>query len=141
MPAMRKVCPLFLLAVLTSVPLGCTIGSAKTGNVEGTVTIDGTTANSGEVVFTSGKQTIRGAIQSDGTYRAVAVPVGTAQVAVVSAPRSVGAAPEIKDMGKTGGGGGANPIPIPIKYASPETSGLSTTVSSGTNRYPIALSK
>jgi hypothetical protein len=139
MPAMRKVCPLFLLAVLASVPLGCTIGGAKTGIVEGTVTIDGTNANSGEVVFTSEKQTIRGAIQPDGTYRAVAVPVGTVQVAVVSAPRS--GAPEIKDMGKTGGGGVANPIPIPIKYASPETSGLSTTVSSGTNRFPIALSK
>jgi len=142
MYAFRQVRRLLCVAVLAFGALalfGCGGGSGATGTVEGTVTIDNIPANSGEVVFTSGTQTLRAVIQSDGSYRAVGVPVGKAQVAVVSAPKLPGNTPEIKDMG--GKGPVANPIPIPVKYATAEGSGLSTTVTSGTNKYPIPLSK
>jgi hypothetical protein len=127
-------CLILTPALLT----GC--NSAKDGTVQGKVTVDGTPANGGFVVFTpsGGGQGISGIIQADGTYRAVEVPLGQVKVSVTPPPKATGTAPPIAGMEPPGGAAG-KPVPIPPKYAAPNTSGLSTTVTGGTNTYDVAL--
>jgi len=127
----------FLLGGLLLSTTGCT--SPQGVVVEGTVTIDGTPANSGEVVFANDKERFSAPIQRDGSYKANGAPLGQVSVTVQSAtaPKMQGGMPEVKDMGKAGGA--VNPVPIPPKYAAKETSGFSTTLKHGVNQYPIQL--
>jgi len=115
-------------------------GSDKTGTVEGKVTIDGTNANSGSVVFTVGGTPYSGQIDDKGDYRAVGVAVGEADVTFLSAPAQTApkAMTTVKDM--PGSGSVAKPIPIPEKYKTP-AGAQKFTVKSGTNKKDWALTK
>jgi len=126
---------------------GCGGSSSKTGGtVKGKVTLDGTPVSGGVVAFTSGRSTLKGGIEKDGTYKVANIPPGEAKVAVISsapagAPTGGGKAapiPKTEGMPETGGDSGGTPLPA--KYAKPETSGLSTTVKAGENTYDIPLS-
>jgi hypothetical protein len=134
-----------VLVLSLSALAGCG-GSSQSGkgNIEGTVKIDGVTANSGNVVFTVGQESISGAIQPDGTYRAVAVPIGEAKVTVTGLPPKPRTDPKTAPKGGSDAPGTptvSDPIPIPAKYAKAESSGLTFTVKSGTNTFPIELTK
>jgi hypothetical protein len=133
-----RVCGLLILLALAAV--GCPGQGGGTGTVEGTVTIDGKPANAGFVVFTVKGQTVTGPIQPDGNYTAIGVPVGNAEVSL-NPPANLPAVqvPGGTDMPQTAGPV-AKPIPIPKKYLQAGSSGLSTTVKSGKNKYPIELS-
>jgi hypothetical protein len=115
---------------------GC--GSGKPGTVEGTVTLDGTpVTGAASVQFTCANGEVRAApVRRDGFYRALLIPVGPAKVSVT---------PDIQVVSKKKGKAepGAPPqhaVQIPQKYLNADTSGLSTTVRSGTHTYDIELS-
>jgi hypothetical protein len=124
--------------------IGCGEGT-KLSQVEGTVTVDGANANSGEVIFAFGKGgQIAGQIQADGKYKVIGVPVGSAKIAVRSLQEPRGmkdGAPSMKDMpgGKDASAPPEKPVTIPDKYKGPENSGLSYTVKSGSNKHNIEL--
>jgi len=134
-----------LLFVSLTIAAGCGGGPGdKLGAVEGTVTIDGKNANSGSVVFAVGDSKVQGAIDPEGKYRAVGVPVGEANVTVISAPKTetpkVPISPTAtKDM-PASAPTVSKPVPIPDKY---KTAGAlpKFTVKSGTNKHDIALTK
>jgi hypothetical protein len=124
-----------ILALL--VLAGC--GQGKPGTVEGKVTVDGTPVTSGIVSFTRADGEARAVfIGRNGTYRALNILPGPVKVAVmprahVDSKKRVGAdEPE---------GPPQRPVQIPKKYIHADTSGLSTTVHSGTtNTYDIEMS-
>jgi hypothetical protein len=130
------------ILLLGLVLVGCSSNSKnQLGNIEGKVTVDGTPANSGNVVFTSGGTNISGAIGPDGSYRVIGVALGEAQVAVTgptvpTGAAGTGSAPAIKDMGGPSIG---KPVAIPAKYGTAAKSGLTFTVKGGQNTYDIPL--
>jgi len=132
---------LVLMGFVALTPLllaGCSGGKdTKAGVVEGKVTVDGAPANSGSVVFNVNGQSISGQIKPDGTYKAVGVPAGAAQVSVTPPPKMPGPPPATKDM--PGSDQVAKPVPIPAKYQDAKTSGLSTTIKGGNNTYNVEL--
>jgi hypothetical protein len=111
------------------------------GTVEGTVTVDGKPANDGTVIFSVGDLSAAGTIHPDGSYTAEKVPPGEARIVIHQmmlmggATNQPGRLPGIDDAAPT-----AKPVPIPKKYQSVETSGLSYTITSGTNEINIELS-
>jgi hypothetical protein len=110
------------------------------GVVEGKVTVEGKAGNSGSVAFTVSGQTVSGTIEPDGTYRAVGVPVGDAQVTVLPAivpPGMKDMPAPTKDM--PGGPKVEKPVPIPAKYGKAESSGLTFPVKKGTNTFNLEL--
>jgi hypothetical protein len=145
------------LTLLPLVLAGC--GSKERATVEGKVTVDGAPANVGIVTFTSvdGKSRIsamKAGIQPDGTYRIEDAPLGEVKVSVapLSLSQGRGAArrkERIKELVERRKGGKEMPgepapadsaVPIPKKYASADTSGLTTTLKPGKNVYDIELS-
>jgi hypothetical protein len=153
----RAVLP-YVFALLFSCFAGCSSQGDNTGIVEGTVKVDDTMANSGEVAFVVNGQRFVASIQPDGSYRALGVPVGQAQVSVANFELVI-PKPKLDPMAGLGGptkkkatapppvlemqGGSTpvgKPVPIPAKYKLPESSGLTTIVAKGTNNFPIILS-
>ena len=125
---------------------GCNKSGSQSdqGTVEGKVKIGDASANSGNVIFTVNGTSISGPISADGSYRAIGVPPGNAQVTVtpVAAPAVSGAVGKATLEMKDGPGGQAGPpVPIPAKYGKAETSGLTFTVKSGTQTYDVTLTK
>jgi len=123
----------FSISVLSG--FGCG-GSKKGATITGKVTIDGTAANSGSVIFKNGTSVTYGTIRADGNYTASGVPVGEAEVTVegITAPKMGNVDPKMAVSTKDGPAGTVeNPIPIPPKYAKPESSGLKFLVKSGNN--------
>jgi hypothetical protein len=123
-----------ILALL--VLAGC---GKKEGTVEGKVSVDGTPITSGSVFFTraDGGEARAIYISSNGTYRALNIAPGPVKVCVTPLPsmdrkKKVGS----KEMEAPP----QPPVPIPKKYTHADTSGLSTTVHSGTNTYDIEMS-
>jgi hypothetical protein len=89
----------------------------------------------GFVTFFSAKdKAVTGRVEADGTYEVRRVPVGPAKIAV-------------KDLGGGFGGGapglpgprGAPAVKIPVRFRSPEGSGLTYTVAPGPQRHDITL--
>ena len=130
--------------VLTSFVLTGCGWQKKQATVEGKATIDGSPANSGNVIFTSddGARAFSVRILPDGTYRAIDVPLGSMKVAVKPASRQQRAL--LKKKGKTAQEAARVPtgpaVPIPKKYHDADTSGLTTTIQSGSNTYNIEIS-
>lgn len=136
-PAMSR--RLFLAAGLGFV-LGC--GSASTGTVTGTVTLDGAPVKAGMIVFIAADGIPRhGDIQPDGSYRVDNVPVGDAIVVInpppVEDPNRHMRIKEQKD---------APPVtppapPFPTKYWDMSTSDLRCPVKAGNNVYEAAMKR
>jgi hypothetical protein len=131
---------LALAAILTvSTLAGCgSGGNTKKGSVKGSVKVDGVAANSGNVTFTIGSDKISGAIDGEGNYRVVGMPPGEAKVTVENLHLPKTEAPVTPGMP---GASVGKPVPIPTKYAKPETSGLSHTVTNGETTFDLTLSK
>jgi hypothetical protein len=142
--AIRKCRFAGFLALLPLVLVGCGAKATVTGKVTykgkplpmGTVTIHG---EKGEVAT--------GGI-ADGSYQVEKAPVGPVKITVTvpkapKVPNQMGgmAAREGKEGPGMPGGGEAQKevVPIPDKYASPETSGKSTTLNKGKQEYNIDL--
>jgi hypothetical protein len=137
------------LLLLAGAVAGC--GGKSGATVSGSVSYKGKPVTSGEVVFLSpdGKASVRAAIGPDGTYTAKNVPVGPAKLAVDNpAPAGAAAAgrapagkappandPEVQEMKEKA----SHYVATPPRYADPNQSGLSYTVTSGTQKHDVPL--
>jgi hypothetical protein len=140
-PAMRLTFPLLLAFFCT-----CGCGGSK-AVVRGKVTYKNNPLTSGEVRFIGKTGTVPRAalINPEGMYRIDDAPIGEVRVAVVSF-KTTGtfAAPIIGGKGKAGtgktsDGAASRPSAIPEKYKDVKTSGLTYTISSGSQTIDIEL--
>lgn len=123
---------------------GCGGGTTE---VTGTVTYRGKPVTSGTVAFAAPSgAAVYAEIKPDGTYEASGVPVGKLSVAV-SSPDPRVATPADGGRGRGKGPPAAQPaakapdgwVSLPPKYATPDQSGLSVTLTSKPNKYDIPL--
>ncbi len=133
------------LVLLAGAVAGC--GSRSGATVSGTVRYKGKPVTSGEVVFLcqDGKVSVRAPIGADGSYTAHDVPVGPAKLGVDNPPPAGGPAapaggapandPEAREMKERA----SHYVATPPRYAAPEESGLSYTVTSGSQKHDIDL--
>ena len=132
---------LALLALLALT--GC--GGTKTGMVSGTVTLDGKPVPTATVSFIAADgKAYTGISGDDGAYTVDKVPVGAAKITVFTTKpmKSMGGMPGVK-------GGTANMpgmsapsaahVDVPESYNKADSSGLTYTVTSGQQTYPIEL--
>jgi hypothetical protein len=139
-----RLAALLVLAASAGV-LGC---GTKTGTVSGKVSYGNKTVTSGEVLFLTqdGKSGAHAAVQPDGTYQAINVPLGTLKVGlqnppplyyqqIKNRPRGVADDPEMQEAAKRA----AHYVPTPPKYQDPNQSGLTTNVKPGENTYNLEL--
>lgn len=130
---LQAAAPRLLAAVVLALFGGC--GSGLDATVDGTVTLDGQPLTNGTVSFhPKGTAPVAyGQIQSDGTYTASTgssegITPGEYTATVVATKPD----PDPSDE--------KPPEPLtPVRYASPETSGLDVTVRSGQNHLPLEL--
>jgi hypothetical protein len=136
------------LILLLFVLAGC---GRKLAIVDGKITVDGRPANSGRVFFRSAdeKSVVFAYIAPDGAYHAIDVPPGPMKVWITpltKMERSKLQRRAATKKGKTAEAAEAPEAPIlsfvsiPQKYQAPTSSGLTTTVQTGTNTYNIQLS-
>jgi len=135
----------WLAVMLLSALPGCGSGKA-TATVTGTVTYQGKPLPAGKVSFFGpGGQVASGLIGDDGSYEISNAPLGLVKVAV-STP--LPPPPEIIKAAKEGkrrfGKGNpisvdTNTVSIPAKYNDPAKSGLSLTVTEGSQPFLIEL--
>lgn len=138
------------LGMLLVVPLGGCLGAPN--RVTGTVRLDGQPLTSGRVTFLcdgKGRPAISGSISSDGSYAIDDPPVGRANVSVEAfkvPPRPkpgidpvYGVDYEAEWVAEWGDAGPY--VPIPLRYASPTTSGIEVTIVPGVQTFDIDLSK
>jgi hypothetical protein len=117
------------------------------GTVSGTVTYKGEPVPSGTVAFFGpGDQVASVALRPDGTYEASGVPLGEVKVTVTTPPpppseEQLAKNPMVQERRK-----GRNislpvekTVTVPAKYSRPATSGLSLTVTEGSQPYDIPL--
>jgi hypothetical protein len=114
--------------VLTVAGMGCGQGSS-TGEIFGTVSFQGKPLRSGTVTFLgAGGEKKYARISTEGTYRVAEVPLGKAQVAVLShAANPFSSDPANK------------PVEISPRYSKPETSGITLHVKAGRQPFNIAM--
>jgi hypothetical protein len=138
----RRLVPAVLLVLLALALSGC--GQRK-GKLTGKVSYKGETVPSGTVAFYGKGDAVSSApIGPDGTYQATEVPLGEVRVTVSTPPPpDPHAAEKLKK----------NPlvvqknivikqekvVPVPRKYNLPGTSGLSLTVTGGSQPFDISL--
>lgn len=112
----------------------------KTGTVSGKVVYQGQPLPGGTITFVPAKgKPVTVAIDADGNYKATAVPVGAARIAVETASLKPGRKPP-KDK-KIPGDQGGKYLRIPEKYGNPKTSGLTLEIQSGKQTHDIHLQK
>jgi hypothetical protein len=146
------------LVLILMAAVGCGGGSpAGRAKVTGRVKCFDKNLTCGTVIFHSkdGKKTGSGNIDFDGNYEVTDAPLGDCTI-TVSVPQSargpMGTAqpkppPGVPEMRPPGSSGGSavppiDPtkiVPIPVKYESPETSGLKYTVERGSQTHNITL--
>jgi hypothetical protein len=123
--------------------------------VSGKVTLKDKVVKGGTVTFIAeGKGTAVGSIGEDGMYKVTDVPTGPVKICVdtrsmnpearadkftkysppkdSAAPKGFGAGPDRAELER-------RYVPIPVRYASEETTDLTTTVSGGSQKYDIEL--
>ena len=131
----------WLAAAALLAAVGCGPG---TGDLSGKVSYKDKPLHSGTVlVIAADGSSLSGPIQDDGSYSILGVPNGTASIGVVcpdpksmviatrkekGAPKSEVVRPEQSKW-----------FPIPDKYSDAKGSGMTTTVKSGKNDFPIDL--
>jgi len=130
---------------------GCSGGSAKGGKVSGKVLLGGQPV-AGTVYFTGGgegkdKKEYTSPIGADGQYQISNIPKGDYKISVKGMPganvpgANEAKGPEGKDLPALPGADKTKPpgVPPPEKYANPETSGLTISVTGATQPYDITL--
>jgi hypothetical protein len=129
------------LALLASLAAaGC--GSSRKSSISGEVKYNGQPLPSGTVTFLGqdGEKKVAGADIVDGKYKIASFPRGVVKVTVVTLPPSQGGSPPNGQAIPTPGGARVGAyMAIPKRYAVPEQSPLSYTVSSGDQTYNIDL--
>jgi hypothetical protein len=138
----RRFVPAVLLVLLALALSGC--GSRK-GKVTGKVSYKGEAVPSGTVAFYGKSDAVSStSIRPDGTYEAAEVPLGEVKVTVTTPPPSDPQA--VEKMKKMPMVIAKNVVPkvekvvsVPRKYNLPGTSGLSLTVTGGSQPFDIAL--
>jgi hypothetical protein len=132
----------FALLPALAVMAGC---GPATSVVTGKVTLDGAPVPEGTVSLLMEDGTVQSSfITNDGSYYFEAVPVGTAKVTVLTkATGGESAAEDIKNQGKTGLAPKVEgpKVIIPVKYASPDSSGLTCQVQGKETKYDIPLTR
>ncbi len=123
-----------LAAIMTVTLFGCS-GEGPTGDVQGTVTLDGQPFTQGSVVFFSAvgvpagvaKLGLSGQFSLDEP-----LPVGEYQVAIQPGEDELPAGAENPNPGPPA-------VSVPPKYMSETTSGLTATVKEGENSFPFDM--
>jgi hypothetical protein len=128
--------PKILLVVLSLLLFGtgCTKRTTRvTCSVEGTVSYQGKPISGGFIVFSNLEAGIlqSARLEADGRYRLGEIPVGEYKVYFGDPPPP---GPE-----ETAPTADRSPLPIPQQYKSPETSQLTATLNSGTNKLNFDL--
>ena len=81
-------------------------------------------------------------VDDDGRYRAVNVPLGTVKIAVNTA---AGKGQMTGKMMAQSSGKGGKPLPkmidVPARYADPGTSGITTSITKGENKFDVVIPK
>jgi hypothetical protein len=143
----RKRCGSVRPLLLLILPLATGCGGQATGTVSGTVTYQGKPLSSGFVTFVmeKGSPPLSSEIQSDGSYRMVNVPVGPVKIGVrpkiqpETALESSSMPRNPQDMNKFREAMIPRETPIPPKYHDPLKSGLTYTVTEGSQQHNIVL--
>lgn len=138
----RGLAPVALLALLLPALSGC--HNAR-GTLHGKVTFKGEAVPSGTIAFYGpGDQVANAALLPDGTYEATEVPLGEVKVAVTTPPPPDPKAaerlknnPMVKERGITIKQ--EKVVSVPRKYNLPGTSGISLTVTQGSQTFDITL--
>jgi hypothetical protein len=136
-----RVLPLLLLPL----PLAIGCGSQTKGTVSGTVTYQGKPLHSGFVTFVvENGAPLHTEIQSNGSYRLDKVPVGPVKIGI--RPKSAGGKLQStpmprnrQDFAKAKSAMTESDTPIPPKYADPNKSELTYTVTKGPQQNDIVL--
>src|SRR5262245_42639167 len=133
------------VAAAMLITAGCSGGKAS---VSGRVTYKGKLLAVGTVSMVGPDGIVRqGAIKSDGTYSVTDVAAGKVQIGVLSQnpagdargnPRSA-ASTRLATKAPDAPPNPSNRLAIPTSYQEPTTSGLSTTLASGSNKHDIEL--
>jgi hypothetical protein len=147
-----------VLLIMAMVAAGC---APSKGSISGKVIYKETPLKGGNVTFisTDGKQTLSTPIKDDGTYSIENMPVGPVTI-TVETESLASAAQAATQAGKSHRntpppGSGAPPgyggsdaadfakryVKIPDNYANPDTSGLTYTVTPGSQTHDIELKK
>lgn len=117
--------------------IACTGCGPSYGDVRGTVTLNGKPVTKGIVIFLDETNLpYSGEIQPDGTYSIQKIPAGPVKVYAYTRPPS---SATLRTRDPAAPAEKPGPDDIPAKYANPETSGLSTTIKSGSNEFNLAL--
>jgi hypothetical protein len=140
-----KRCGVVLPIVLLTLPLATGCGGQAKGTVSGTVTYQGKPLPSGFVTFVvENGSPLHSDIHSDGSYRMDDVPVGPVKIGVQ--PKSGGdklqSSPmprNRQDFAKVKAAVTESDTPIPPKYSDPTKSGLTYTVTKGSQQHDIEL--
>lgn len=120
-----------LLAPVAAGLMGC--GSGGGASVSGTVTYQGQPLPVGTVSFT-GKEGGASAVITNGAYSVTNLPEGEMKVTVSTPMPSASPPPGVKAIVPA-----VQPIAVPQKYRSPDHSGLSYAVESGSHEHDITL--
>jgi hypothetical protein len=120
-------CRLVLAVVAGLLASGC--GGARTGTVAGKVSYRGQPLPGGFVDFISENgQVTTGPIKPDGTYAVAHVPIGPAAITVRDLSGALGER-----------SGQARSLKLPLRYRSPEGSGLRYAVTAGRQEHDFDL--
>ena len=130
-----------LAVVCTSITVGAGCSREVRSTVTGTVDYDGQTLNSGYITFQVNYLVTKGAeIASDGSYVVDGLPFGSAAVSIyVDQPPPP--TPEGIEPTAIPGTYEENPVLIPMKYDSLETSGITLEVAMPEQTFDIHLEK
>lgn len=132
-----------LSIVLSILPLAIGCGGPAKSTVSGKVTYQGKAMPAGFVTFVPANGApLHAEIQSDGSYRLNNVPLGTVKIAVKpqegqEMPTAMPRDP--KNYGKFKAAATERKSSIPDKYTDPEQSGLTYTVTQGSQQHDIDL--
>jgi hypothetical protein len=119
------------VSLVTLLAAGC--GETGTGSVRGTITVAGKPLPRGSITFLPGagdRDPVTAAV-IDGVYDTGPMPTGPARITILHSTSAPAPAGGDRVPGQTP----ADPLRVPPKYHSPDTSGLSLPVKPGANTF------
>ena len=147
-----RISTIIVLCVVCFGVSGCFSKSPPLGKVEGTVSFDGKPLEEGTIIFTvSGARDASGLIKNGEIQQVTSfkpgdgAPLGEAKIAVIAVKPSTGSiSPANNPSPDTPGTStmtGPSEFLIPTRYTNPEKSGLTATITKGTNEIHLELTK